>query len=155
VILAMIAALSFVPLFSFFRKSRPKRAAAGAAAVLALLSAPVLYFVIVIAVYQVSIYYGSETFSQEAWAAAGPNMFSSDRVPSERYRFSADLIERKLLVGKTREQVIELLGDDYFESGKSRIGYDLGFVPGHGFDPDYLEITFEDGVVIKVEQHRS
>ena len=67
---------------------------------------------------------------------------------------SEDIIESKLLIGKTKQEIVELLGDDYYSYNENHIAYDLGFVPGLlNIDPDVLDIYFENGKVIKVDQH--
>ena len=54
------------------------------------------------------------------------------------------------------DEVKHLLGDEYQESGRDRWSYYLGFRPQlFGIDPDYLDIDFKNGRVIKVVQHTS
>ena len=69
---------------------------------------------------------------------------------------SNDIIKSEILIGKTKEEVIELLGDDFYTYNENHIAYDLGFVPGlFNIDPDVLDIYFEKGKVIKVDQHET
>ena len=71
-----------------------------------------------------------------------------------RYEMSKDIIDSKILIGKTKEEIIELLGADFYSYGDNHIAYDLGFVPGFmNIDPDYLDIYLVNGKVNKVEQH--
>ncbi len=74
----------------------------------------------------------------------------------KRYELTDDLIDDKVLIGKTMQQVQKLLGDDYQESGKDRWSYYLGTKAGlFGIDPDYLDIDFKNGRVVHVAQHTS
>ena len=74
----------------------------------------------------------------------------------ERYMMSEDIIESDILIGKTKQEIIELLGIDYWTYGENHISYYLGFVPGiANIDPDVLDIYFENGIVIKVSQHET
>ena len=65
-------------------------------------------------------------------------------------------VNSEMLIGKTKEEVIELLGDDFYSYDENSIEYDLGFVPMlFNIDPDVLVIYFEKGKVIKVEQRQT
>ena len=80
-------------------------------------------------------------------------MEHGDKVHSERYMFYRDLMNRQLQIGKKKAEVNELLGP-----GGERadlLVYNLGFVPGHGFDPDVLEVYFGNGIVVEVKQRRT
>ncbi len=67
---------------------------------------------------------------------------------------SKDIINSKMLIGKTKSEVIELLGNDFSTYDDNHIIYDLGFVPGLlTIDPDILDIYFNEDKVIRVEQH--
>jgi len=74
----------------------------------------------------------------------------------DRYKMSNDIIKNEKLIGKTKEQVIEILGNDFYFYEESHISYYLGVVPGlFNIDPDVLDIFFEKGIVIKVGQHET
>lgn len=91
-------------------------------------------------------YYPHENFSKDKW----------DTNIEERYTMSEDIIKSNILIGKTKDEIIILLGDDYYEYNSHHIGYYLGFVPQvMGIDPDILDIYFKDDKVIKVSQHES
>jgi outer membrane protein assembly factor BamE (lipoprotein component of BamABCDE complex) len=65
-----------------------------------------------------------------------------------------DLVDNKKLIGKTKEEVIELLGPEEHTVSNSRWTYYIGFKPGiMAIDPDVLEIEFEDGKVVKCWTH--
>lgn len=154
VFVAIIAAVSFWPLTLVFSKLiRNRRMVMFSAFVGSLLLSPVLYVGLVSAIYFASIQYPSRTFTPEAWKTFGERVEHDDYIASERHQFSRDLIQRKLLIGKSRQQVVEILGPGR-ETGDVLV-YDLGFVPGHGFDPDFLEVYFENDIVVRVEQRRT
>lgn len=154
VIVIIIAAIVFWPSWwlasKFFKRTRNILLASVLGS---LVVAPILYVGLISAMLFSMYYYPSETFTTEAWQATGWSEKHGDNLPPTRYKYSQDLIERRLLVGKTKAEVIEMLGEGY--ETPDRISNDLGFVPGHGIDPDFLEVYFENGVVIKVEQRRS
>lgn len=112
----------------------------------ALILSPVLYVgIIMIWVFSVS-YYPKTDFSKKEW----------DENKEERYKMSDDIIKNEVLIGKTKEEVIELLGDEFYTYNENHMAYDLGFVPGFfNIDPDVLDIYFEKGKVIKVDQHET
>ena len=107
---------------------------------------PLIYAAIVMLWIMSISYYPSHEFDKQKW---------HDDV-EKRYELSEELIDNEILIGKTMDEVKQLLGDDYQESGKDRWSYYLGFRPQlFGIDPDYLDIDFENGRVIKVGQHTS
>lgn len=154
VIVLTIALISLMP--SYWIASsliKRKRIAVMASVIGSMIIAPFIYVAIVgIALYSI-FSYPSKTFTTEAWKATGWQKIHGDNVPPTRFEFSEDLIERKILIGKTKDEVLEMLGEG-FEAGDT-ISYDLGFVPGHGIDPDFLTVYFENGVVVNVTQRRS
>ncbi len=107
---------------------------------------PLLYVgIIMIWVFSVS-YYPETDFSKQEWK----------ENKEERYKMSNDIIESEMLIGKTKEEVIELLGDDFYSYDEGHIAYDLGFVPGlFNIDPDVLDIYFENSKVTKVGKHET
>jgi hypothetical protein len=107
---------------------------------------PLLYVgIVMIWIFSVS-YYPKTDFDKQKW----------NENKEERYKMSNDIIKSEMLIGKTKEDVIEFLGDDYYSYDESHIAYELGFVPGlFNIDPDVLDIYFENGKVIKVGQHET
>jgi hypothetical protein len=107
---------------------------------------PLLYVgIIMIWIFSVS-YYPKTDFNKQKW----------NENKEERYKMSNDIIKSEILIGKTKEEVIELLGDDFYSYDENHIAYDLGFVPGlFNIDPDVLDIYFEKSKVIKVGQHET
>ena len=78
-----------------------------------LLIAPFIYIGLIGAVLFSMYYYPSEAFTTEAWEATGWSQKHGDNIPPTRYKYSQDLIERKLLIGKTKEEVLAMLGEGY------------------------------------------
>lgn len=90
--------------------------------------------------------YPKKQFDESAW-----------KLDKEiRYEMTDDLIGRKLLIGKTKEEVKRILGGEYFEYSEDHWAYDVGFVPSlGGIDPDVLDVYFKNGRVEKVSQHET
>jgi len=107
---------------------------------------PLLYVgIIMIWIFSIS-YYPKTDFNKQKWI----------ENKEERYKMSNDIIKSEILIGKTKKEVIELLGDDFYSYDENHIAYDLGFVPGlFNIDPDVLDFYFENGKVIKLGQHEN
>ncbi|RBP33094.1 hypothetical protein DFR65_102430 [Oceanihabitans sediminis] len=91
-------------------------------------------------------YYPNNDFNQQIW----------DENTTERYKISQDIFDSKMLIGKTKEEVIDLLGQDFYSYNVNHIAYNLGFVPGlFSMDPDVLDVYIEKGIVVKVSQHQT
>lgn len=61
---------------------------------------------------------------------------------------SEDIIENKLLIGKIKEEVIALFGNNYFSENKDHLGYELEFVSVLiNIDVNILSIFFENGKI--------
>jgi hypothetical protein len=105
---------------------------------------PIIYFgLVMIWIFSVS-YYPTSNFDQNEWKS---NI-------EERYKMSEDIIESEMLIGKNRDEVINILGNNYSTNNENRLSYELGFVPGlFNIDPDYLDIKFENEIVISVNQY--
>ena len=154
VFIAIITAIIFWPMAWLFAKFLRKTShIVIAGLVFSIIAAPILYFVLILGGFAYSNYYPSKTFTPEAWQAADWRVKHGDNIPPSRYLYSKDLIERRLLIGKSKREVVEILGEGYDKG--NILSYDLGFVPGHGIDPDVLEIYFENDVVSDVRQRRT
>lgn len=91
-------------------------------------------------------YYPSYEFNKQNWEVN----------KEERYKMSEDIIDSKMLIGKTKVEITELLGPDFYTYNENHNAFALGFVPGLiKIDPDVLDIFFENGKVIKVGQHET
>ena len=105
---------------------------------------PILYIgFVMIWIFSIS-YYPTSDFDQNEW----------NSNVEERYKMSEDIIESKILIGKSREEVIQILGTGFLNNNENELTYELGFVPGlFNIDPDYLDIKLENGIVISVNQY--
>mgnify|MGYP000558835607 FL=1 len=105
---------------------------------------PIIYVgLVMIWIFSIS-YYPTSDFDKDEW----------NSNVEERFIMSEDIIESEILIGKTREEVIQMLGNDFITNNESEITYELGHVPGlFNIDPDYLDIKLENGKVISVNQY--
>jgi hypothetical protein len=116
------------------------------AVVPAVIFSPIVYAIVIISWIFVVEYYPQEKFDKHKW----------ETNVEERYTMSKNIIKSEKLIGKTKDEVIELLGNEYSDYGENHIGYYLGYIPSlFNIDPDILDIYFENGKVIKVSQHNS
>ncbi|WP_299781913.1 hypothetical protein [uncultured Formosa sp.] len=112
----------------------------------ALILSPLIYIGIIFLWIASSSYYPTYEFNKRQW----------ETHPEERYTMSEDLMDNKLLIGKTKSEVSDILGTDFYTHNNNHISYTLGFVPGlFNIDPDVLDIYFKNGKVIRVSQHES
>ncbi|MBK7232934.1 MAG: hypothetical protein IPH93_11910 [Saprospiraceae bacterium] len=111
-----------------------------------LIATPLIYFsIIMLWLFSIS-YHPTHDFDKEKWFA--------DK--ETRYELSEDIIESEMLIGKTKSEVRQILGDEGNTDESDQWYYYLGFRPGFGnIDPDVLDIEFKDGKVINVGQHES
>jgi hypothetical protein len=108
-------------------------------------STPIVYTVIVTIWFLISIYYPNRNFSKAEW----------DNNKDERYEFAHDIINSKMLIGKTKADIKKLLGGEGNKDDDSDWFYDLGFTPG-SIDPDTMELEFKNGKVedvVRREHH--
>jgi hypothetical protein len=112
----------------------------------AIILSPILFGgIILLWIFSIS-YYPKTDFNKQEWASN----------KEERYKMSNDIMESNLLIGKTKDEVITLMGNDFYKYDDNHISYGLGFVPGlFNIDPDVLDIYFKNGKVFKVEQHQT
>ena len=91
-------------------------------------------------------YHPSHDFDIERW-------FSDQE---KRYEMSHNIIDSKMLMGKIKSEVWEILGKKENTESSDIRSYYLWFEPGFmNIDPDVLDIEFENGRVIEVRQHES
>ncbi|MCL5244586.1 hypothetical protein M4I21_02120 [Cellulophaga sp. 20_2_10] len=62
---------------------------------LSILFAPLLYLISILSFVAIVSYYPEYNFNQQKW----------DNIPEQRYELSADIIESKMLIGKTKAEV--------------------------------------------------
>ncbi len=91
-------------------------------------------------------YYPTHDFDKEKW-------FTDEE---KRYEMSDNIIESNMLIGKTKTEIQQILGDGDNSDQSDGWYYYLGYRPGFAnIDPDVLYIEFKNGKVIKVEQHKT
>ncbi len=110
-----------------------------------IIGTPIIYTSIILLFIAALFYYPEYKFDPEKWKNS----------PEKRYELTDDLINRKLLIGKSKNEVAKLLGIPL--DFKSNVWvYVLGFVPAlFNIDPDILEISFKNGRVIGVKQRNT
>lgn len=102
---------------------------------------PVSYKVIIVPWYLGLSFFPSRHFNKEKWHSAA----------EKRYEMSEDIIDRDILIGKTKADIQLLLGKAENLSENSEWEYILGSRPGFFvIYPDLLRITFKDGKAVKV-----
>ncbi|WP_369998421.1 hypothetical protein [Winogradskyella sp.] len=102
-----------------------------------------LFFFVAFIISTSLIWLFEERFDKEQWRSN----------PQQRYKMADDLIESQLLIGKTKEEVISILGysSNTIESSQEILTYSLGKQPSF-FETkkEYLLIIFIDGRVKEV-----
>ncbi|MES2425532.1 MAG: hypothetical protein V4560_01120 [Bacteroidota bacterium] len=107
-----------------------------------ILITPLLYWGAIMLLLFYMCYYPTSNFDKREWFA------NKDM----RYRMTANIIESKMLIGKTKAEVNAILGKQENISGGDKRYYYLGFLPGFAMDADELYIQFNNDKVIKVAQ---
>jgi hypothetical protein len=109
-----------------------------------LVAKPLIYIGLIMLWFFSMSYHPTHDFDKEKWFA--------DK--ETRYEISEDIIDSKMLIGKSKSDVRKLLGDEGNIDTSDYWNYYLGFRPGFAnIDPDVLDIEFKDGKVIRVGQH--
>ena len=107
---------------------------------------PIIYILIILVFVFSASYYPTHNFNKLKWLSDS----------EKRYELSGNLIESKILTGKTKRQMTEILGEPDGAKQENYWSYYLGFKPSiGGIDPDYLDIEFKNDKVITVGQHES
>jgi hypothetical protein len=107
---------------------------------------PILYVGLIFFWIITESYYPEREFSKEKW--------KTDE--ETRYEMTDDLIENEKLIGKTKEQVKELLGQGSVSFDGTVWTYSVGYRPGIiVIDPDVFEVQFKDDKVIKCWTRRT
>jgi hypothetical protein len=112
-----------------------------------ILIAPIVSAALLWAVLAIWCYYPDRAFDPKNWR----------KDSNKRYEYSGDIVNKKVLSGKTEKQVNILLGEpDMIDNYLNTWNYDLGKVPG----PDIfnvvesgLVVQFDNGRVINVGEH--
>jgi hypothetical protein len=108
---------------------------------------PLIYYGFIMLVAFYLSYYPNLHFNKTGW----------ESKPNKRYELSKNLIESKILIGKSRAQLRQLLGSDYSADDSDVLYYALGNTPVIlNFDPDpfTLQINLKNNKIISVEQYK-
>ena len=91
-------------------------------------------------------YYPKHDFDRQKW-------FNEE---DKRYELSGDIIYSKMLLGKTRNEVRKILGDNSDNKNSFNVWtFGLGVRPElFNIDDSYLQIEFHNDKVVNVEQHK-
>ena len=100
-------------------------------------------YLIMVMIFAVS-YYPKKKFNQTGW---------KENI-EERYIYASDIVNSELLLGKTKEEVITILGNEYSTWNKNYASYEIGHIPGmFNIDPSFLHIELNAGIVTNVSVH--
>lgn len=111
-----------------------------------IMATPLMYVGLIMLWFCSMSYHPNHDFDKEKWFA--------DK--EKRYELSGDIIDSKMLIGKTKSEVRQLLGDEGNSDESDYWSYYLGFRPGFAnIDPDVLDIEFKGGKVVTVRQHET
>ena len=102
-------------------------------------------------IYQFATYQGPEIpFEQETWKKEFPSHTGDGKRPG----MARNLVNQKLLVGKTRDEVREILGKSEYEDGQDKISYKLEekYWVIEPVSSEWLDVTFnQENKVEKAE----
>lgn len=102
---------------------------------------PIVYKLVVVPWYLGLSFFPSHNFNKEKWHSAA----------EKRYEMSEDIIDRDILIGKTKTDIQLLLGKAENTSENNQWEYVLGSRPGlFVIYPDILQITFQNEKAVKV-----
>ena len=146
VILILISISTYLLFFWLFKKFRigQTKKRKYLAIIPAVVVSPAAYYGLVFTLMNFLTYHPQTTFDAIAW----------ELNVEERYQMSHDIIKSELLIGKSKNEVVDLLGPEYSEYDDS-LSYYLGFAPGIHIDPEFLYIYFDNGMVVDVKQYSS
>ena len=108
---------------------------------------PLVYGIIGIIIFFAISYHPNNDFNEKQWLVN----------PDKRYELSKGIIKSKILIGKRKEQVKQMLGQGEPNNSDSTDNWEyyLGIKPEIGnIDGDYLTIDFKNGKVINVSQYQ-
>lgn len=104
---------------------------------------PTFYILFISSVVLSSTFYLKTKFHRTKWGNSS----------KERYKMSNNIVRSNILIGKNKEEVVKLLGGEFYSKDINSISNELGHAPGiFNIDPDFLDILFKDGVVVDVKQ---
>ena len=127
----------------YIKVDRPRKIATWTATIIA---TPLIYIgLISLWIYSIS-YYPNQDFNKQKWFG--------DK--EKRYELSKDIISSKMLIGKTKLQVRQILGDEDDNKESFNVWtFGLGVRPAlFNIDDSYLQVEFNSNKVVTVEQHK-
>lgn len=104
---------------------------------LTILSTPVFFVSCIVFFFMVTSYYPKHAFTENRWATE----------KETRYEMEDDLINSKLLVGKTKAEVVQIVGLEGNELKSDSWRYFMGKKPGFTFESSQIEVNYKDGKV--------
>ncbi|OZI08191.1 hypothetical protein BWI93_10590 [Siphonobacter sp. BAB-5385] len=87
--------------------------------------------------FMVTSYYPKHAFTENRWATE----------KETRYQMEDDLINSRLLVGKTKAEVVQIVGLEGNELKSDSWRYFMGKKPGFTFESSQIEVNYKDGKV--------
>lgn len=114
--------------------------------IVTIITTPFVYAGMIVFILLAMSYYPTHSFNKAEWL----------ENQEKRYQLSDDIIGSNMLIGKTKAEVKQILGDEGNPDESDHWTYHLGYKPGFiSIDPDVLDIDFKDGKVVKVGQHET
>ncbi|WP_179377379.1 hypothetical protein [Winogradskyella wichelsiae] len=106
--------------------------------------APILYIGLVMAFFSYLFYEPQYDFKKERWFA--------DK--NARFEMRDDLVNSGILIGKSKSEIIDLIGKSESNDSTEIWTYDLGMSgAGFGWQFNSLQLTFENGKVTDVKKY--
>ena len=106
---------------------------------------PIIYIRLILLVLFGMEYYPNRDFDMNEWLAN----------KEHRYEYSKDIISSKMLIGKTKNEIRKILGDEGNLDSSDDWYYNLGYRPQLlNIDPDSMHINFKHGKVVEVFQNK-
>lgn len=140
--IVFIIAVAVILLWVFRWLLKRKKYRTPMAILLSVICAPLLYFSVAFAILQIIQTPQKKEFSPEVW----------QRDKAGRYAMCDIILDNRILTGKTKQQVEQLLGDAVRDDNGT-IYYPLDLDAKKPFDSstEALVINFNDGIVSSVE----
>lgn len=109
---------------------------------LTIVSTPVFFISCIVLFFMVINYYPKHAFTANRWA----------KEKDTRYEIEDDLIDSKLLIGKSKAEVIQLLELEGNEIKSDSWRYFTGKKPGLNFRSSVLKVDYKAGKVKKADR---
>jgi hypothetical protein len=104
---------------------------------------PILHYLLIIIFFSILFYEPQYDFDRERWFADS----------QARHEMRDDLVESEILMNKSKTEVVALIGESKSKDSTDLWTYDLGMSgAGLGWQFNYLELTFENGIVSDVKK---